>query len=86
MNRSKLKNQGGGVSKKGESTKETRDPPLEGSQETSKTNEPNEVRNESTEAVEKSSNEESKESEVGPPDQQVEDQEEGADMTKEGEP
>ena len=82
MNRSKPKNQVGVAPKKGESTKEARDLPLEGYQETSKTNESNEVRDESIEAAEKSSNGESKESEVAPSDQQVKEQDEGAAMTK----
>ena len=86
VNRSKSKNQGGGGAKNGESIKETINPPPDGSQETSKTNEPNEVRNEPTDAGEETSNEESKESEAGPFDQHVEDQEEGTDMPKEGEP
>ena len=86
MNRSRYKNQGGGGSKNGESIKETRNPPPEEPQEASKTNEPNDVRHEATNAGGETSNEERKESKASPSDQHVEDQEEGTDMPKEGEP
>ena len=59
--------------------------PLEGSQETSKTKETNEARDESIDVEEKSSNGDSKEPEVALSDHQVKDHDEGAAMIKEGE-
>ena len=59
--------------------------PIEGSQETSKTKEINDVRNETNDVEEKSSNEVSKEPEVALSDQQGKDHDEGTTTTKEGE-
>ena len=72
MNRSKSKNQVGVAPKKGEGNKEARAIPLERTQETSKTKETIEVRDDSNEAEEKSSNEDSKDSEAIPLDQMKE--------------
>ena len=62
MNRSKSKNQARVAPKKGEGNKEARAIPLERTQETSKTKETIEVRDDLNEVEEKSSNEDSKES------------------------
>ena len=73
VNRSKSKNQAGVAPKKGEGNKEARVIPLERTQETSKTKETNEVRDDS------------KESEAVLSNHQVKDQDEGATVIKEGE-
>ena len=84
VNRSKPKNQIGMAPKKGEGNKEAIDIPLEGSQEISKTKETIEVRDDSNEIEEKSSNGDSKESEAAISDHQVKDQDEGTIVLKEG--
>ena len=58
---------------------------MEGTQETKKPKETNEIRDDSNEAEEKSSNAESKDSEAILSNHQVKDQDEGAAMIKEGE-
>jgi len=85
MNRSKPKNQACVAPKKSEGNQEARVIPLEGSQETSKTKETNEARDDSNEDEEKSSNGDSKESEAVLSDHQVKDQDERAAVIKEGE-
>ena len=85
MNRSRPKNQVGEAYKKSEGAKDARAIPLEGSQETSKTRETNEARDETIDVEEKSSNGNSKEPEATLSDRQVKDHDEGVAMTKEGE-
>ena len=79
VNRAKSKTQAGVASK------EAIVIPIEGSQEISKIKEINDVRNETNDDEEKSSNEVSKEPEVALSDQQGKDQDEGTTTTKEGE-
>ena len=71
--------------KKGEGNKEARFIPLEGSQETSKTKETNEARDDSIEVEEKSSSGDSKEPEADLSVQQMKDQDEDAAVIKVGE-
>ena len=73
------------VPKKGGGNKEARVISLEGTQETTKSKETNEIRDDSNDAKEKSNNGESKDSEVILSDQPEKDQDAGAAVIKEGE-
>ena len=81
----KSKNQTGVVPKKGEGNKEARVISLEGTQETTKSKETNEIRDDSNDAKEKSNNGESKDSKAILSHHHAKDQDEGAAVIKEGE-